>query len=51
MNLVKHIWIYQGKYKEVIDFTLKEVETLKILKSIEFKYETPEFICMVKDET
>lgn len=36
--------------KEVIDFTFKESETLKSLERISFEYDTPEFICMVKDE-
>lgn len=33
-----------------VDFTLREVEPLNALKRIGFKYETPEFICMVKGE-
>jgi len=33
-----------------VDITIKEAETLKVLTRIGFKYETPEFICMVKDE-
>jgi aminoglycoside phosphotransferase (APT) family kinase protein len=50
LRLNKHKNTGRSK-KEIIDFTIKEAETLKVLKKIEFKYETPEFICMVQDES
>lgn len=37
--------------EEVIDFTIKEAETLKRLQKTSFNYETPEFICFVRNES